>query len=141
MVDFGDLVPDAAVFYDGKRGAEMHNFYYHDYHRTISEVFQEKRGDDFILYGQSGRARYAKMARPIRRRSSGQFRRTEACADRGAQSVRLRLLDLGQRPRRIFWFAGAGGLYALDRIRLFQPFDAPSWQGTRATRGISAKRP
>ncbi len=52
MVDFGDLTPDGAVFYDGRRGAEMHNFYYYDYQRTISEVYQEKRGNDFILYAR-----------------------------------------------------------------------------------------
>jgi alpha-glucosidase (family GH31 glycosyl hydrolase) len=52
MVDYGDRVPEDAVFYNGKRGAEVHNFYYYDYHRTISEVFQEKRGNDFILYAR-----------------------------------------------------------------------------------------
>lgn len=53
MVDFGDRVPEEAVFYDGKRGDEMHNFYAYDYHRTCSEVFREKRGDDFILFGRA----------------------------------------------------------------------------------------
>ncbi len=52
MVDYGDLVPDNATFYDGQHGAEMHNFYYYDYQRTVSEVFREKRGNDFILYGR-----------------------------------------------------------------------------------------
>lgn len=52
MVDYGDLVPEDAVFYNGKHGGEMHNFYYHDYHRTISEVFREKRGSDFILFAR-----------------------------------------------------------------------------------------
>lgn len=65
MVDFGDMVPDEATFYDGKRGAEMHNFYYYDYQRTISEVFQEKRGNDFILYGRG--------AAPGTQRWVGQF--------------------------------------------------------------------
>ena len=65
MVDFGDLTPDGAVFYDGRRGAEMHNFYYYDYQRTVSEVFQEKRGNDFILY--------ARGAAPGTQRWVGQF--------------------------------------------------------------------
>jgi alpha-glucosidase (family GH31 glycosyl hydrolase) len=52
MVDFGDMTPDGAVFYDGQCGAQMHNFYYYDYQRTVSEVFREKRGDDFILYAR-----------------------------------------------------------------------------------------
>lgn len=53
MVDFGDRVTEDAVFYNGKRGDEMHNFYAYDYHRTCSEVFREKRGDDFILFGRA----------------------------------------------------------------------------------------
>lgn len=65
MTDYGDLVPDEATFYDGKRGDEMHNFYYYDYQRTVSEIFQEKRGDDFILYGRG--------AAPGTQRWVGQF--------------------------------------------------------------------
>ncbi|MGD0743570.1 MAG: TIM-barrel domain-containing protein [Verrucomicrobiota bacterium] len=53
MVDFGDMVGDDAVFYDGRSGAEMHNFYSYAYHKTVSEVYREKRGDDFILYGRA----------------------------------------------------------------------------------------
>jgi alpha-glucosidase (family GH31 glycosyl hydrolase) len=53
MIDFGDRVPESAVFYDGRRGDEMHNAYSYDYHRTYSEVFREKRGDDFIVFGRA----------------------------------------------------------------------------------------
>jgi alpha-glucosidase (family GH31 glycosyl hydrolase) len=53
MVDFGDMVPDDASFHDGKRGDEMHNFYSYAYHHTISELYREKRGNDFILYGRA----------------------------------------------------------------------------------------
>lgn len=53
MVDFGDRVPEDAVFFDGKKGEEMHNFYAYDYHRIYSEVFKERRGDDFILFGRA----------------------------------------------------------------------------------------
>ena len=52
MVDYGDRVPEDAVFYNGAHGDRMHNSYYHDYQRTISDVFREKRGDDFILFGR-----------------------------------------------------------------------------------------
>jgi len=65
MVDYGDLVPDDATFYDGEHGAEMHNFYYYDYQRTVSEVFREKRGNDFILYSRG--------AAPGTQRWVGQF--------------------------------------------------------------------
>jgi hypothetical protein len=44
MVDYGDLVPDDAVFFDDTHGAYMHNFYYYDYQRTVSEVFRQKLG-------------------------------------------------------------------------------------------------
>ena len=53
MVDFGDRVPEDVSFYNGMKGAEMHNFYAYDYHRTYAEVFRERRGDDFILFGRS----------------------------------------------------------------------------------------
>jgi len=43
----------------------MHNFYYYDYQRTVSEVFREKRGNDFILY--------ARGAAPGTQRWVGQF--------------------------------------------------------------------
>jgi alpha-glucosidase (family GH31 glycosyl hydrolase) len=62
MVDFGDRVPEDVLFYNGKTGAEMHNFYAYDYHRTYSEVFSERRGNDFILFGRSaapGTQKYA----------------------------------------------------------------------------------
>jgi len=56
MVDFGDKVPEAARFYDGRSGAEMHNFYAYDYHRAFARAFRERRGDDFILFGRAGSA-------------------------------------------------------------------------------------
>ncbi|MGB6133642.1 MAG: TIM-barrel domain-containing protein [Acidobacteriaceae bacterium] len=54
MVDFGDMVPDDAVFYNGKRGAEMHNFYASSYHSTYENVFHEKRGGDYVQIARSG---------------------------------------------------------------------------------------
>ncbi|HEX3718690.1 MAG TPA: TIM-barrel domain-containing protein [Verrucomicrobiae bacterium] len=53
MVDFGDRTPESAVFYDGRKGDEMHNFYSYDYQRTYHQVFAERRGDDFILFGRA----------------------------------------------------------------------------------------
>jgi alpha-glucosidase (family GH31 glycosyl hydrolase) len=52
MVDYGDMVPDSAKFHDGQHGAAMHNFYYYEYHKTISQLFREKRGDDFVLFAR-----------------------------------------------------------------------------------------
>lgn len=50
MVDFGDVVPDEAVFYDGRRGDEMHNAYAYQYAKNYRELFEEKYGDDYVLY-------------------------------------------------------------------------------------------
>lgn len=54
MVDFGDVVPDDAVFYNGKRGVEMHNFYAYFYHQTFAKAFQKARGSDYVLFARSG---------------------------------------------------------------------------------------
>lgn len=54
MVDFGDMVPDDAVFHNGKRGAEMHNFYAASYHATCARVFREHRGGDYVQIARSG---------------------------------------------------------------------------------------
>lgn len=50
MVDFGDVVPDEAVFYNGKRGDEMHNAYAYQYAKNYRELFEKKYGDDHVLY-------------------------------------------------------------------------------------------
>jgi len=54
MVDFGDVVPDDAIFHNGKRGVEMHNFNAYFYHQTFSRVFEEARGQDYVLFARSG---------------------------------------------------------------------------------------
>ncbi len=52
MVDFGDLVPRTAIFHDGSTGEQMHNWYAHLYHRYVHQVFEERRGDDHILFSR-----------------------------------------------------------------------------------------
>jgi alpha-glucosidase (family GH31 glycosyl hydrolase) len=86
MVDFGDRVTPDAVFYDGRRGDEMHNFYAYDYHRTCNEVFSEKRGDDFILFGRA--------AAPGDQRWVGQFGGDHPSNFIGLQSVMNGALNL-----------------------------------------------
>jgi alpha-glucosidase (family GH31 glycosyl hydrolase) len=86
MVDYGDLAPDNATFYDGRHGAEMHNFYYYDYQRTVSEVFREKRGDDFILYGRG--------AAPGTQRWVGQFAGDHPANFNGLRHVMTGALNL-----------------------------------------------
>ncbi len=54
MVDFGDMVPEDAVFHNGKGGTEMHNFYAYFYHQTFAQVFQEKRKNDYVQFARSG---------------------------------------------------------------------------------------
>ncbi|MHB9131816.1 MAG: TIM-barrel domain-containing protein [Armatimonadota bacterium] len=53
MVDFGDLVPDDAIFYDGRQGGALHNSYAYDYHRLYRQVFAERRGEDHVLFSRS----------------------------------------------------------------------------------------
>lgn len=53
MVDFGDVVPDDAVFYNGKTGTEMHNFYARSYHRLYQETFQARRKEDYVLFARA----------------------------------------------------------------------------------------
>jgi alpha-glucosidase (family GH31 glycosyl hydrolase) len=86
MVDYGDLVPDRAEFYDGRRGPEMHNAYYYDYQRTVSEIFREMRGDDFILY--------ARGASPGTQRWVGQFAGDHPANFRGLKHVLTGALNL-----------------------------------------------
>ena len=52
MVDFGDLVPRSALFHDGSNGEQMHNWYAHLYHHYFHQVFEERRGDDHILFSR-----------------------------------------------------------------------------------------
>ena len=56
MVDFGDKIPDEAVFYDGRGGKEMHNGYALDYARGYRQLFEEAFGDDHVLYQRAGAA-------------------------------------------------------------------------------------
>jgi alpha-glucosidase (family GH31 glycosyl hydrolase) len=56
MVDFGDLVPREALFHDGRSGEEMHNGYAYLYHRAVRRVFEERRGDNYILFSRGGAA-------------------------------------------------------------------------------------
>lgn len=56
MVDFGDVVPDEAVFYDGRRGTEMHNGYAYEYARSYQQLFEERYGKDHVLFTRGAAA-------------------------------------------------------------------------------------
>ena len=86
MVDYGDNVPEDAVFYNGERGDKMHNFYYYDYQRTVSEVFQQRRGNDFILY--------ARGAAPGTQKWVGQFAGDHPANFDGLKAVVTGMLNL-----------------------------------------------
>lgn len=47
-VDFGDRVPEDALFHNGKTGREMHNLYVHLYAEAVFEVVQRVRGRGII---------------------------------------------------------------------------------------------
>jgi alpha-glucosidase (family GH31 glycosyl hydrolase) len=110
MVDFGDMTPDGAVFYDGKRGAEMHNFYYYDYQRTISEVFQEKRGNDFILY--------ARGAAPGTQRWVGQFAGDHPANFNGLKHVLTGALNLCACGYSL-WGSDLGGYFGYPQPAVY----------------------
>ena len=86
MVDYGDRVPENAVFHNGERGDKMHNFYYYEYQKTVSEVFQERRGNDFILY--------ARGAAPGTQKWVGQFAGDHPANFDGLKAVVTGLLNL-----------------------------------------------
>ncbi len=110
MVDFGDMVPDEAVFYDGKRGAEMHNFYYYDYQRTVSEVFREKRGNDFILYGRG--------AAPGTQRWVGQFAGDHPANFNGLKHVLTGALNLCACGYSL-WGSDIGGYFGYPQPAVY----------------------
>jgi alpha-glucosidase (family GH31 glycosyl hydrolase) len=110
MVDYGDLTPDDAVFYDGQHGAEMHNFYYYDYQRTVSEVFQEKRGNDFILYGRG--------AAPGSQRWVGQFAGDHPANFEGIDHVMTGALNLCSCGFSL-WGSDLGGYFGFPEPAVY----------------------
>lgn len=50
MVDFGDVVPESAQFYDGRTGKTMHNGYALTYAKAYREMFLERYGEDHVLF-------------------------------------------------------------------------------------------
>ena len=110
MVDFGDITPDDAVFYDGQRGAEMHNFYYYQYQRTISEVYQEKRGNDFILY--------ARGAAPGAQHWVGQFAGDHPANFDGLQHVLTGALNLCACGYSL-WGSDIGGYFGYPQPAVY----------------------
>lgn len=59
-VDFGDRVPEDALFYNGKSGREMHNLYVHLYAQTVYEAVERVRGRGIVWRrpGYIGSQRY-----------------------------------------------------------------------------------
>lgn len=59
-VDFGDRVPEDAIFFNGKTGREMHNLYVHLYAEAVFEVIERLRGSAVIWRrpGYIGSQRY-----------------------------------------------------------------------------------
>lgn len=114
MVDFGDRVPESAVFYDGRRGDQMHNFYAYDYHRTIREVFQEKRGKDFILFGRA--------AAPGDQRWVAQFAGDHPANFPGLQSVLTGALNLCACGFSI-WGSDLGGFLGWPEPGVYMRWD------------------
>lgn len=58
--DYGDRVPEDALFANGRSGKEMHNLYLHLYAETAFEVVRETRGENIVWRraGYIGTQRY-----------------------------------------------------------------------------------
>lgn len=56
MLDFGEYIPQYAVFYDGSKGWEGHNAFPLVYDETVFDYLTEQRGDDFMFYSRAGYA-------------------------------------------------------------------------------------
>ena len=110
MADYGDMVPDDAVFHDHQHGAEMHNFYYHDYQRTASEVYSEKRGNDFILY--------ARGAAPGTQKWVGQFAGDHPSNFDGLKAVLTGALNLCACGYST-WGSDIGGYFGLPEPAVY----------------------
>jgi len=131
MVDYGDMVPDDALFYNGKHGAEMHNLYYYDYQRTVGEVFSEKRGSDFVLY--------ARGAAPGTQKWVGQFAGDHASNFDGLKAVLTGALNLCACGYSN-WGSDIGGYFGLPepavymrwvQLGCFSPWMRPHGKATR----------
>ncbi len=54
MIDFGEFVHTGQTLYNGKDGNAMHNEHSYWYAKTMKEIFEERCGDDFVLFQRSG---------------------------------------------------------------------------------------
>lgn len=53
--DFGERIPDDAVYFDGSSGVAMHNYYSYLYNKVVFDVLVEKRGiGEACLFARSG---------------------------------------------------------------------------------------
>jgi alpha-D-xyloside xylohydrolase len=53
-VDLGELGPEEAVYHNGMRGIEGHNFYTLEYSRVVFEATHEIKGDETLIWCRSG---------------------------------------------------------------------------------------
>src|SRR4029077_17289003 len=58
--DYGDRVPDDALFHDGRTGVEMHNLFLHHYVEAAWQAVHETRGEAIVWRrpGYIGTQRY-----------------------------------------------------------------------------------
>ena len=133
MADYGDMTPDGAVFYDGRRGAEMHNFYYYDYQRAVSEVYQEKRGNDFILYGRG--------AAPGTQKWEGQFAGDHPANFNGLQHVVTGAMNLCACGYSL-WGSDLGGYFGYPQPAVYMRwFQFGCFSPLMSPRGTAPREP
>lgn len=54
MIDFGEFIDPDWKCHNGKDGNAMHNEHSYWYAKTMKEVFEERCGDDYVLFERSG---------------------------------------------------------------------------------------
>ena len=109
--DYGEGVPEEAVFSDGRSGLQMHNLYPLLYNRAVFEVTQRERGEA-IVFGRSG---YAGSQRyPINWMGDSQ------CTWNGMAGALRGGLSLGLSGVA-FWSHDIGGFVNPDNYQLPHP--------------------
>lgn len=55
--DFGERIPEDAVYYDGSNPGKMHNYYTYLYNKTVFDLLKEKKGEqNAVVFARSATA-------------------------------------------------------------------------------------
>jgi len=112
MEDFGEYTPTDSVFFDGRRGLEMHNRYPVIYHQASTEHTQRRRGNDIAVFIRSGFHGVQPHARVV---WGGDPTEDWSCAD-GLCAAVHQSLSIGLTGVA-YWGSDIGGFHAIANGR------------------------